>query len=75
MSDLLPCPFCAETEMLRLESHSTREGTQEGWIECMNCGARGQTEYGRCPPDEMEALIRYGWNDRTALKIEGQSDG
>lgn len=60
-----PCPFCGETEALRPEYHQTSKGTQEGWVECMNCGARGQTEYGCCSPDEMVHLVWSGWDERS----------
>lgn len=65
MSENKPCPFCGEQEALKLDEHLSQDGScREGWIECQNCGARGQTQYGRCAPDEMDSLIWYGWNER-----------
>lgn len=75
--ELKPCPFCGEGFFLRLEEHMSPDGScREGWIECQNCGARGQTEYGRCAPDEMERLIYGGWNERarTTLQAIGEDN-
>jgi len=66
MRNLKPCPFCGEKDALKCEVRTSRDNVQEGWIECQNCGARGQTEYGQCPPDEMISLTHYGWNERAA---------
>ena len=64
MSEHKSCPYCGETEMLKAVVSQARPGVQSGFIECDNCGARGQTQYGSCDPDDMLDLVWSGWDER-----------
>ena len=66
MSERKPCPFCGEQDWLEYVNRTLRTGVQECWIECANCGARGQVGYASSKfPDEVESLAWYDWNERT----------
>lgn len=68
MTNLLPCPFCASTN---LEEESTAASEiygvcyHTGWIECNDCGCCGpsiETNDGDTP-QEYQA-VRDAWNKR-----------
>ena len=72
MTKLKHCPFCGEEDYLITEIHSHMPKCYyEGWVECQNCGASGQVEYGNCSIDEMEELVWFGWNERSKKNDKG----
>lgn len=69
MTDRKDCPWCGSGgEDLYMDSHTNASGL-EGWVDCLNCGARGPLTVGNVEPDEMERLIWGDWNDLQADRI------
>ena len=66
VNGMKPCPFCGEEECLEVHVNYFKPGIETGYVECRNCGARGQEQYGSLEPNDMIEFVKYGWNERIA---------
>lgn len=59
MTDIMPCPFCSETEMLRVDSKE-----DNSWIVCDGCGAHGPRVHVKSGSEDEYRAAAYSWDQR-----------
>lgn len=68
MNNLEPCPFCGEKDFIEFKWGKESEhsmGIYEVFMECENCGCRGQVAYCALSHPEAVDVAHAEWNQRS----------